>query len=451
MELPDACDVVIIGAGIAGCSSAYHLSQSGQDNIVLLEQGPLWSTGGSTSHAPGGIADGDLRSQTMSDFCETSRVLYAELGVFQPAPQLKVARTQTQLEELRRDVAQWQREGRQDVRMISPEDARWLHPMIEPGQILGAMFVPAKYVGRADAIAAVEALAGRARTAGVRFFDMVRVEGIVQSGAAVTAVKVLGMKGSKTIHCKHAVICAGAWSGAVASAAAGIRLPVMAVQHPYRVSGSIPELREYSPGPNGWADTKRMHPHQSFQTVLPSIWDPDTGIYVQQFGDHLGFGTYGHPASVLACTEVAKRTALGVQEPVRFPSPEAEFWQGSLSQLEALLPAVKRSGYKVVFNGLMTYAPDGYPVVGPHPNIKGLWFCCCTYLWHAGGAGSLLAEWLAHGRPSQGAAWVDCVDPKRLWPQGDLHEWVTDDGLKACVARVYESRMSDHREMWSKL
>ena len=164
MELPGRCDIIIIGAGIAGCSTAYHLAQIGKKDIIVLEQGKLWATGGSTSHVPGGIADGDLRSETMSDFAVSSRALYNSLGVLQPVPSLKVARTNKQLDNLKQDTAHWQSRGRSGVRMISPEEAKLHHPLIKPSAILGAMFVPAQYYGRVDAIEAVVKLASRAKT-----------------------------------------------------------------------------------------------------------------------------------------------------------------------------------------------------------------------------------------------------------------------------------------------
>jgi glycine/D-amino acid oxidase-like deaminating enzyme len=104
---PAAAEIVVIGAGIAGLSTAYHLVQHGKSNVVVFEQGKkLLNSGGSTSHAPGGIADGDLRSDTMCDFAATSRALYEDLGCLRAVPSLKIARTPARLRELEAEVTQ---------------------------------------------------------------------------------------------------------------------------------------------------------------------------------------------------------------------------------------------------------------------------------------------------------------------------------------------------------
>src|SRR3954447_24841437 len=98
--------IVVIGAGIVGCSIAYYLSKMGRRNITVIEQGPLFETGGSTSHAPGLVFQVSfskvlttLASQTVEAFKALSTDAHPS---FYSVGSLEVAHTPDRLEDLKR-------------------------------------------------------------------------------------------------------------------------------------------------------------------------------------------------------------------------------------------------------------------------------------------------------------------------------------------------------------
>ena len=420
---------VIVGAGIAGAALAYRLAPR-FGSVTVLDQGRWPATGGATSHAPGGLSAGAPGSAVLTRLAAGSRRMYSEVGAMDAIASLRVARTPATLRRLRHEVAEWGALGLKGVEMISAAEAAARHPLLSADAIVGACWIPSSHYGRANGTGAVEALMRKAINAGASI-----------RGGKVSALTRLpggrwrvGCDGGWAIEADHVVVCAGAWSAHVA-ALAQIRLPVAAVRHPYTVSGPIDTL-ERRRWPDG-ASSHMLHEHQAFPTSLPGVWDPDAGLYYQQFGDRIGVGSYDHPAQVVLSADAERRSA-GLRNPARYPF-QAGLHARAAGRAAELLPALQRApagGHS--FEGLMTYAPDGVPVVGPHPTEPGLWFDTCVYVWHAGGAADMLANWMISGiRPEDGAA----LDPARLFGGDEL----TDRQLAEAVGRVYESRMSEHR------
>ena len=82
--LPERAGTVVVGAGCVGCSAAYHLTQLGREDVVVVDRGPLYETGGSTSHAPGLVyqtAGGKL----MTELASYTRELYSGFDAFRDA------------------------------------------------------------------------------------------------------------------------------------------------------------------------------------------------------------------------------------------------------------------------------------------------------------------------------------------------------------------------------
>src|SRR5438874_3634987 len=97
---------VVVGAGIVGTSAAYHLAELGEADVLVLDQGPLFETGGSSSHAPGLVFQTN-GSRTMCRIAQDTVALYAALEVDgEPAwygvGSLEVATTPERIEELKR-------------------------------------------------------------------------------------------------------------------------------------------------------------------------------------------------------------------------------------------------------------------------------------------------------------------------------------------------------------
>jgi glycine/D-amino acid oxidase-like deaminating enzyme len=125
--LQNQIQVVIIGAGIVGCSVAYHLTQLGWRDIVVLEQGPLFETGGSTSHAPGGVFQTNF-SKMMTDFARYTVQLYNDLDLdgqpcFHSVGGMEVAYTPERLQDLKRKAGVAKSWGL-EAALISPQEAQ---------------------------------------------------------------------------------------------------------------------------------------------------------------------------------------------------------------------------------------------------------------------------------------------------------------------------------------
>ena len=149
---------MIVGAGIVGASTAYHLAKNGSTDVIVLDQGPLFETGGSTSHAPGGVFQVNF-SKTMTEFARYTTRLYSEFEsdgrpAWYPVGSLEVAWTDERLADLKRKLGV-ARSWDVDAHLLGPDDARNLIPLLSD-QILGALHVPTDGIARA--VRAVEAM-----------------------------------------------------------------------------------------------------------------------------------------------------------------------------------------------------------------------------------------------------------------------------------------------------
>ena len=208
--LPDRARLVIIGAGIVGCSAAYHLSRLGWRDMVVVDQGPLFETGGSTSHAPGGVFQTNF-SKMMTDFARYTVELYDGLALdgeccFHMVGGLEVALTQERFEDLKRKVGVAKSWG-VEAGLISPEETRDKVPILDPAQIQGAYWVPSDGIAKP-----VRAGAAMARMAeGAIFYGETAVEGFAVKNGRVQAV--LTVRGR--IETEKVLLCAGIWGARI--------------------------------------------------------------------------------------------------------------------------------------------------------------------------------------------------------------------------------------------
>ena len=183
--LPTHARAVIIGAGIAGCSVAYHLAHLGWKDIVVIDQGPLFETGGSTSHAPGLVYQINP-SKTMASFAKYTVDLWSELtldgeSLVNQVGSLEVAWTPERLQELKRRAGfglSWGIEAH----VISTPEAREMVPTLSD-RILGALYVPSDI--QTKAIRPAEAMARGAQGNGAQFFGNVKVTGFDIAGGRI--------------------------------------------------------------------------------------------------------------------------------------------------------------------------------------------------------------------------------------------------------------------------
>ena len=226
-HFPSHAEIVIIGGGITGASLAYHLVKRGCGDVVLVDQGPLWETGGSTSHAPGLVFQLGS-SRTMTRLARDTVSLLGGLEhdgqpCFHPVGGLEVATTRERHDELRRRHGLALSYGLPSA-LLTAEQAAELVPLLDPAAVLGALHTPAD--GIAKALRAVAAMSAAAIAGGLRAFGHCEVTGFDVRHGRVHAVHT----SRGTLTAGEVAICTGVWGPKVA-ALAGLNLPLMPIEH----------------------------------------------------------------------------------------------------------------------------------------------------------------------------------------------------------------------------
>src|SRR3977135_192109 len=210
---PSHAQVVVVGGGIAGASTAYHLTKLGCTDVVLLEQGKL--TCGTTWHAAGWV--GQLRATrnatSMSRYAiELYSTLEAETGLatgWKQCGSLNVAKTPERLKLLKRQMARAKSFGI-DFEFITPAEAGRIYPILRTDDLSGAVWIPGD--GKANPTDLTQSLAKGARMRGARIFEGATVRGVIVEHGAVAGVRYRGEHGEGEIRCESLVNCAGQWA-----------------------------------------------------------------------------------------------------------------------------------------------------------------------------------------------------------------------------------------------
>jgi 4-methylaminobutanoate oxidase (formaldehyde-forming) len=367
-SLPKQTRVVVIGGGIIGCSVAYHLAKQGCRDVVLLEQGEIggrataWSSG-----LVGGAPQAGLRK-----LIDASARLYAalekETGIatgWKPVGSLVLAQADARMTQYRRAVPLAQASGL-DVQLISADEARQKWPLLNTGDICGAMWLPAE--GRVNPRQAALALAKGAEQHGASIVTGVRATGVLRkSGRAVGICTTQG-----EILAERIVLCAGAWSRHLAWSC-GANVPVYPVEHPYFVSKVIP---------GATAD-------------LACVRDPDAAIY---------FRTDDQGQLVLGTFPKQSKPCLVDPIPADFasrPFPANRSYVGeAIKAAQRRVPALANDNFDNMANGPATFTPDTNFIIGETPEVDQLYVAAGFNghgLAYAGGAGDVVAQWVLAG------------------------------------------------------
>ncbi|MEI8267965.1 MAG: FAD-binding oxidoreductase, partial [Betaproteobacteria bacterium] len=226
MSLPTHAQIVIVGGGIAGCSTAYHLAKLGITDVLLLEQGQL--TSGTTWHAAGLI--GQMRpNRNMTRMSKYGIELYSTLEQetrlatgWKQCGSVNVARTPERMQVLRKQAALARSFG-VEVELISPRQAGELYPVMRTDDLQGAIWIPGD--GKANPADLCMSLAKGARNRGVRMVEGVEVTGVItaEGPGGPRAVGVRTTQGD--VHCETLVNCAGQWARQF-GALAGVTVPL---------------------------------------------------------------------------------------------------------------------------------------------------------------------------------------------------------------------------------
>lgn len=372
--------VVIIGAGIVGCALADELTARGWTDVTVLEQGPLFATGGSSSHAPGLVFQTNP-SKTMTAFAEYTVHKYLGLTLdgrpcFNQVGGLEVATTPERWQDLHRKHG-WAEAWGVPAELVGPERCAELWPLLDPSRILGGLHTPTD--GLAWALRCAEAQARRAIDRGARFLARHRVTGIEQRGGRVTGVRAATGDGTTETFPADVVVCAAGFWGPAIGALAGVTVPLLPLAHQYVRTGPVPALA-------GDCD-------EEVQAVRPILRHQDRDLYFRQYADRVGIGSYAHRPMPVRQDEIdAKATVM--------PSMQAftpEDFEPSWRDAVELMPALAETKVEEGFNGIFSFTPDGFPLIGEAPDLSGFWLAEAVWVTHSAGVARAVAELLVDG------------------------------------------------------
>lgn len=368
-----SASVVIVGAGIVGCAAAKYLSDLGWSDIVVVEQGPLFATGGSTSHAPG-IVFQTNSSRTMTRFAQESVAQYAALEhdgqpCWYGVGSLEVAATPTRWADLHRKLG-WARSVGLAGELVSPARAQALLPLLDASAILGAYYVPSDGVARP--VATAEALARSA--SGATFRPRERVVAINSANGRVTGV----VTEQGTISTERVLVCCGIW-GPNLGRMAGVPIPLTPVEHQLAWTTPLPALRD----------------QRDVEITQPVLRHQDQDQYFRQRGDHYAVGGYGHEPVVVDPWDIRPHGAPD-DTPASNPFDPVAF-EPAWAEGRRLLPALRQVSIASAINGMFSFSPDGFPLLGESDRLRGFWVAEGIWITHAAGAARAIAQVMTTG------------------------------------------------------
>src|SRR5689334_89128 len=372
--LPGRARAVVIGAGIVGNSLAYHLHQQGWTDLVLIDKGPFPNPGGSTGHASNFIFPVD-HSKEMTALTADSVRQYRELEVFTQSGGIEVARTEERMQELRRRMSSALSWGVAGVSLVTPAQIKEMVPFVDESLLVGGFYTEG--VGVVDSLRAGTLMRERAQEAGaLTALANTEVLDIDVEGGRVQRVHT----SRGVIEAEIVVIACGVWSPKIARMA-GASIPLTPAVHQMIDVGPVPRF----------ADAKS-------HIEYPIVRDMDTNMYERQDGAGLEIGSYAH-RPILHDPEEIPSVEEAALSPTEFPFTQADFEQQMEHALE-LCPEIvgdESVGVKYAINGLLSLTPDGMPVLGESPDVKGLWSAAAVWVKEGPGTGKAVAEWMVHG------------------------------------------------------
>ncbi|NOC45472.1 FAD-dependent oxidoreductase [Ruegeria sp. HKCCD7559] len=368
-DLPNTAKAVIIGGGIIGCSTAYHLAKLGWTDTVLLERRKL--TSGTTFHAAGLV--GQLRSnanitQLLGYSVDLYNKIEEETGLgtgWKMNGGLRLACNEERWTEVKRQATTAHSFGL-DMQLLTPSEAQELWPLMDVSDVIGAAYLPTD--GQANPSDITQALAKGARMAGAKIFEDTKVTDIEIEDGKIRAV----ITEHGRIECEKVICCAGQWSRTFASRF-GVNVPLVPMEHQYMVTEPFDV-----PG------------------NLPTLRDPDRLTYYKEEVGGLVMGGY-EPNPIPWATK-------GIPQGFHYTLLDSNF--DHFEQLMELalgrVPALENAGIKTLTNGPESFTPDGNFIIGEAPELRNFFVGAgfnAFGIAAGGGAGMALAEWVHKGEP----------------------------------------------------
>lgn len=399
MGIPDQAQIVVIGGGIIGCSTAYHLARDHKAQVLLLEQGKI--TSGSTWHAAGLV--GQLRSsasitRVLKYSVELYKDLARETGLdtgWKMTGCLRLATTPDRWIEFKR-LATTARSFGMDMDLIGPDEVKRMWPLMATDDLIGASWLPTD--GQASPSDITQSLAKGARLHGARIEEGVTVTGFRTKGDRITHVET----DQGAIACEKVVNCGGMWARQI-GAMVGVAVPLHPVKHQYIVTEKVPGL---SPD-------------------AATLRDPDRRTYFKEEVGGLVMGGYEPNPQGWVTGDIPKNWEF------RLFDDDYDHFGQHLEQAIARVPALADVGVKQMINGAESFTPDGNFILGRAPECANMFVGAgfnAFGIASGGGAGWVLAEWVMRGEAPLDL-WA--VDIRRF---SNLHrdrDWVADRTLEA--------------------
>ncbi|MDP6979425.1 MAG: FAD-dependent oxidoreductase [Myxococcota bacterium] len=397
-DLPTQARAIVVGGGIMGCSTAYHLAKLGWTDVVLLERAKL--TSGSTFHAAGLV--GQLRSSAsitrlLGESVALYRRLEEETGQatgWKRNGGLRLACSRARMAEYERQATTAHSFGL-EMELLTPEEALELWPLMEIDDVVGASFLPTD--GSASPVDLTQALARGARMQGATLIEDCPVTSLeVERGRVVAVDTPRGRISTEVI-----VNCGGQWARELGQMA-GVDVPLVSVQHQFMISGPI----------------------EGVHGELPTLRDPDRLTYYKEEVGGLVMGGYEPNPMPWAVN--------GIPEGFHFDllDPDFDHFQQLADLSFPRVPALEGADIRQMINGPESFTPDGNFILGEAPEMPG-YFVGAGFnafgIAAAGGAGWALAAWIESGEPPYDL-WP--VDIRRFGPPHRDIDWVRSRTLE---------------------
>ena len=389
-EMKKSARVVVVGGGVVGVGTLYHLAKKGWGaESVLLERTEL--TAGSTWHAAGllplfnmSYSVGQIHKYSVDLYKRLQEETGQDVG-FRVAGNLRLANCKERMDEYLKYCGTANTIG-VPFRMVSPKEVAELWPLCNTDGLVGALYHPDDgYINPADL---TMALAKGARANGAVIHQKTEVVGMRRQGGEWVVQTDKG-----EIRCEHVVCATGNYARQVGKMV-GLEIPAIPVQHQYIVTDEVPELKKFKD--EGGRD-------------LAVLRESDASYYLREERKGWILGPYEKGAPAVFADGVPENFGKDL-----FP--------GDLDRLiphyEAAMrrvPSMEKAGIKEIINGPISYTPDGSPMIGPAWGLPNFWLNegHSFGVTAAGGAGWQLAEWIVEGEPG-----IDMmgVDPRRYGP-----------------------------------
>ena len=367
-DLPAHASVVVIGGGVMGCSTLYHLAKRGVSDAILLERNQL--TSGTTWHSAAQVRA--LRSsRNLTNLIKYSASLYAELEAetgqatgWINKGSLSIATNPDRLTHIRRQEALAHAFG-VAAQSISPGEALERWPLMNAEDVIGAVWSPED--GRVSPSDLCAALAKGARNAGAGIFEGTPVLGILTEGGRVRGVETA----SRIIRCDAVALCTGLWSRRMA-AMAGVSAPVWPCEHYYLLT----------------------KPVEGITGNVPTLSDHDGHLYIRDDSGGLLVGCFEPGARAIDPARLGEDFAFQL-----LPEDWDHFEPMMLNALHRL-PVLETAEVKMLLNGPESFTPDSMFMLGESAATRGFFLGCGMNSFgvaSGGGAGMALAHCITEG------------------------------------------------------